>query len=122
MGLYPFVQFLHVRDRIHDAARPKHVRVLGEQGGRDYAGFMLSNLEVGGRKQEKEGRKGVFGKVIWQKFHGVGANNRDILIRGGGCINGRCTKSSNAIFHVLRDLYSNFHACVTPRFRKWLSI
>ena len=82
------MQILHICDRVHHASGSQHVCVLGVEGGGDDAGFVFSGFKVRvGEAEEDFGELG-FVEEVGEEFHGVGAEDGDVLMGASGRFGG----------------------------------
>ena len=46
MCFHPFMQIMHIGDRVYDAAGPKYIGVFCKEGRRNDTGLVLAGLEM----------------------------------------------------------------------------
>src|ERR1700761_5982264 len=113
MGMHPLCEIVYVCDGVDDAAWTEDVGVFCEEGWGDDACFVFAELEVRVWEEEEEGAEGGFWEVVWEEFHSIRADNRDILVgvasrgrRGRSGVGG--TEGSDAVLDILGDLDAYF--------------
>lgn len=99
MRFHPFVQILDVGDCVHDSAGTQSIRIFGQQCGGYNARLVLALFEVGIGEEKKEGGEGVLCKIVWEKLHGICADDGDVLIVGWRI--GGDTESGDAVLDIL---------------------
>jgi hypothetical protein len=105
LGHVPFVQFLHISDAIELATLPEVIGVLRQESfGNDATGMILA-FEMRVRKAKKQLVQGRFAKVMWQKLHRVGSQDRCVAVFSRMIF----AKRNNSQSNKLRHLGSDFH-------------
>lgn len=106
VGVHPVVEILDVSDGVYDATGTEDVGILGEEGRGDDAGLVLPGFEMGVREEEEEGGEGVFFEKVGEELHGVGADDRDIVV--GGRVGD--AEGGDAIRDIVGDLDADLEA------------
>jgi hypothetical protein len=99
--LHPFMQILHICNRIHHRARLEHIRILRIERITHDSRLVLALLEMRVRKAQEDLVELTFLEEIGQKLHRVGTDAGRVLV-GARCY---ILDSESAYFflHVLCD-------------------